>query len=453
MNAPAIKSFTATSATSLTKHGGVEGASGSLGNLKITVVQTPREVVSSFTASPAVQQWDTQSLDDHKGRADNALTPPLTLHDVTPRMRGIGMHAHHAARGALMWLRMRGRKVSVGSLELLRAGLSSEDEDDVVASLLPISGEFEGAGELAERFRRGSPDEMWDWLRDLVADQHEEVLPRDRDALFKMLDDGPRHDKAKLFDLLARALGIPRPLKDRQAVLRDVEEQLRAHSATTAGAVEASRFRAAAVAAKQIEPPQFLDTFDELQYSEKPSWVQQMKTLLARYAPDRLGEAIVDLIHVLGFEMQALRHSIDQIRLGVVTGELQKCYKSHTLFCSLARCAEDFARIAQMTVVTPPLDMGRVRTRLLPGVLEILGSGGQPMPHQFDQLARDCGLPQGRQPTIAFFTELRRTLAEMDDESFPGTDGYVMTLDALQQALDGHINEEEAAEAAESWTG
>jgi hypothetical protein len=454
MNASVSTSFAATSANSRTIHREAEGTHGNLGTLKITVVPTPPEVVSSMAAPSVLNQWDTQSLADHNGRADNALTAPLALRDITPRMRGIGMSAHHVARGARMWLRTRGRKASVAELELLRAGLSSEDDDDVIASLLPVSGEFGGADELAERFRRGDKDEIWDWLHELVADQHEQVLPKDRDALFKLLDDGPRHDKSQLFDLFARALGIPRPLKDRQPLLHEVEEQLRTHSATTAGAIEASRFRAAAVAAKQVEPAQFLDTFDELQHSEKPSWVQQMRTLLARYAPERIGEAIVDLIHVMGFEMQALRHSIDQIRLGAVTSELQKCYKSHTLFRSLVQCAEEFGRLALLVVVTPPVDMERVRSRLLPGVLEILGSGGQPMPFQFGQLARDCGLPNGRQPTIAFFTVLRRTLAEMDDEAFPGTDGYVVTLDALQQALDGQIQEEEeAAEAAASWTG
>jgi hypothetical protein len=452
MSASVITSFTAASAKPLATQHDADGARGTLGNLKITVVRTPPEVASSFAASAVRHQWDTQSLAGHNGRADNALTSPLPLHDMTPRMRGIGVSAHHVARGARMWLRTRGRKASVAELELLRAGLSSEDDDDVIASLLPVSGEFGGADELAERFRRGNPDELWDWLRDLVANQHEEVLPRDRDALFKMLDDGPRHDKSRLFDLFARALGIPRPIKDRQGLLQEVEEQLRAHSATTAGSIEASRFRAAAVAAKQIEPPEFLDTFDELQYSEKPTWVNQMRTLHARYAPERIGEAIVDLIHVFGFEMQALRHSIDQIRLGAVTGELQKCYKSHTLFRGLAQFGDDFARMA-MLAVDVPVDMERVRSRVLPGVLEILGSGVQPAPHQFDQLARDCGLPEGRQPTLDFFRELLKTMRDLAVEGFASLDGYVGTVAALQQALDRHIGEEEAAEAAASWTG
>jgi type III secretion system TyeA family effector delivery regulator len=92
----------------------------------------------------------------------------------------------------------------------------------------------------------------------------------------------------------------------------------------------------------------------------------------------------------------------------------------------------------------PAIDM----TRLIDGVLEILGAG-TPMPRHFDRLAKDCRLPEGV-PTIVFLTGLKRVLADLPEQTFDDRQIRMATLDAAQAALDEAIEQEETRLESES---
>jgi type III secretion system TyeA family effector delivery regulator len=81
---------------------------------------------------------------------------------------------------------------------------------------------------------------------------------------------------------------------------------------------------------------------------------------------------------------------------------------------------------------------------LLPGVLNIL-AGSTPMPHHFERLADECGVPEG-EVRIAFLTGLKQVLAtDLPADAFADLRSRQSMLDALQTALDAAIEQEEAS--------
>jgi len=81
---------------------------------------------------------------------------------------------------------------------------------------------------------------------------------------------------------------------------------------------------------------------------------------------------------------------------------------------------------------------------LLPGLLNILAAGA-PMPHHFERLAADCGLPDG-ELKIAFFTRLKQILAfDLPADAFADLRVRQSILEAVQSALDAAIEQEEAS--------
>jgi len=145
-----------------------------------------------------------------------------------------------------------------------------------------------------------------------------------------------------------RALGIPRPIEERSALRLELADQLQELELTDEGAIEASQFRAAPIAAKHDDPAGFLKSLEKVKAAPKGGWVGHLQSLVQEYAHQDIPGVILDFILALGLEMQAVRTAIDKIRLGAITSELQQTYKCHSLVCDIDQLADRVDRISEM---------------------------------------------------------------------------------------------------------
>jgi hypothetical protein len=325
--------------------------------LRVSVVKTHPEfhAAAASGASDAAQQAALiRPLANRQGGPDSGISL-LSQHDIVSRAHAMGTSVSRLARQAASALRRPKGAASRSGVAGLRLALAclDEDDDEQVALLTPVEGRLHDAGELSDMLGRASnPEELAELLKDVLEDQ--DVLPTDPKALWDMLL-GIRHDVPRLMEILARVQGIPRPIEDREALRQQLADQLQELELSSEGAREASRFRVAGVAATEKNPAVFFNAFEQVKAAEKGSWVHQMQSLLATYSPQALPGALLNLIHALGLEMEAVRDATDKIRLGTAAAQLQQVYKMRTLLDELQVLADQTSRIMDL----PKRERGR----------------------------------------------------------------------------------------------
>jgi type III secretion protein W len=81
--------------------------------------------------------------------------------------------------------------------------------------------------------------------------------------------------------------------------------------------------------------------------------------------------------------------------------------------------------------------------RLLLGLVDIIAAGSA-MASQFERLARELAIPSGA-PTIVFLTGMKKILRELPEKAFADRNARFAMVDAVQDALDTAIEQEEQA--------
>ncbi|MBC7599810.1 MAG: TyeA family type III secretion system gatekeeper subunit [Polaromonas sp.] len=84
-----------------------------------------------------------------------------------------------------------------------------------------------------------------------------------------------------------------------------------------------------------------------------------------------------------------------------------------------------------------PLDAAR----LLSSLVDII-AGGNALPMQFSRLARELGLEEGA-PTILLLWGIKKILRNLPDKAFNDKAARLAMVDAVQDALDEAIEQEE----------
>jgi type III secretion system TyeA family effector delivery regulator len=90
-----------------------------------------------------------------------------------------------------------------------------------------------------------------------------------------------------------------------------------------------------------------------------------------------------------------------------------------------------------MSTADKQLDAGR----LLSSLVDII-AGGNALPMQFSRLARDMGLGEGA-PTILLLSGIKKILRNLPDKAFNDKAARLAMVDAVQDALDEAIEQEE----------
>lgn len=79
--------------------------------------------------------------------------------------------------------------------------------------------------------------------------------------------------------------------------------------------------------------------------------------------------------------------------------------------------------------------------RLLTGLVDII-AGGSAMSSQFERLGRELGVGKGPQ-AIVFLTGIKKILRQLPEKAFTDKNARFAMVDAVQDALDAAIEEEE----------